>query len=107
MKLLKRLLRALFPPPCPQVCGKKLNRFHLTCLTCWQRHEYFKTKKARNLKRYKKVAVILESPSGKGVLLPKSYAAYMLIIDRNSHFYWFKRYFLKVWLTIAERIAEW
>ncbi len=92
----------MFGAPCPHICKKPLRRFHLTCLTCPRRRDAEGTGK---WVRYKAAHLVLYSPSGRGVLLPRNYKSYILTYtDNMSHL---RRMIIKTLLTITERIAEW
>ena len=99
-----------FPPtPCHGYCYRKnLKRFHLTCLTCPDRRFRNRTWRSRNLKEYKQIIMILESPLGKKFVLPESYMTYGMVIPTNSRglVHPLKSICIKVLMTLAERIAE-
>lgn len=108
--ILVKALGKVFRPPCPHLCNKlivktPLQRFHFTCLTCPIRREAYG--KTTHYKRYPRVIIVLESASGKGILVPEHYRSYGLMIDLDSHFIQLKSHVLKLLMTLAERIAEW
>lgn len=60
---------------------------------------------AKNWQRYKRAHIVLESPSGRGILLPKDYHAYILTYPKKIGV--LRAMTIKTLLTITERIAEW
>jgi len=75
-----------FPhPPCASICSKNLTRFHLTCLTCWERVEYYKKRGYKNLSRYTVGAYVIEPPNGKGFRITQRHFNYALFVPLNRH----------------------
>ncbi len=100
-----------FPPaPCSWLCKRKgtIRRFHFTCFTCYMRRYFYRTRRSENLREYKTLVMILESPSGTSYILPDTYMTYGLVIPTSPQGLVnpVKAGTLKVLLTIAERIAE-
>ena len=95
--------------PCQWLCQRDgLRRFHLTCLTCWLRRFTFQTQRSENLRKYKQIIMIMQSPDGKDYALPDSYTTYGIILPVNERglVHPLKAGIVKVLMTIAERIAE-
>ena len=86
----------------------KIRRFHFTCLTCSDRRHYFKTWRSKHLKEYKKIIMVMEPAAGRRFFLPERYMSYGIIIPVNERGLVnpLKAGFVKVLMTIAERIAE-
>ena len=99
-----------FPPaPCQWLCRRpKIRRFHFTCLTCSDRRHYFNTWRSKHLKEYKKIIMVMEPAAGRRFFLPERYMSYGIIIPVNERGLVnpLKAGFVKVLMTIAERIAE-
>lgn len=99
-----------FPPaPCRGQCyHKNLKRFHLTCLTCYDRRFRNKSWRSGNLRLYKQIVMMMDSASGRMFALPDNYMTYGIIIPTNKQGLVnpLKCGIIKVLMTIAERIAE-
>lgn len=95
--------------PCKEQCyHRNLKRFHLTCLTCYDRRFRNRTWRSKNLREYKQIVMIMDSASGRRFALPENYITYGIILPTNKRGLVnpLKCGFIKVLMTIAERIAE-
>lgn len=104
----RRLLGFLKAPCKPEDCVKHLKYRHFTCLTCPPRR-YREQGVDSGYRKVKRMVVVLESASGRGIVVPKHYRSYGLIIktrDDGSVPAW-KKIPIKILCTVAERIAEW
>jgi hypothetical protein len=104
----KDRFRSLLPihAPCPQLCSEIVaaKGFHFTCLTCQKRKFEFKKRGFEKLSKRQTLVLVMQSASGKGFILPKSFDSYGLIIPRGINR--FRRQAIKMLMTLAERIAE-
>ena len=99
--------------PCPQFCwqirkGGPFKRFHISCLTCPSRRLHFKKHGYETLEvHYKHIILNAEVVNPNGVVLPKNYRAYALVFNTARDLPVIRAFFVKCFLTLAERIAEW
>ena len=90
-------------PPCTILCGKRLTRWHATCLTCPQRRIYYG--KTAAWQRWKKLTITMEAGTDKGFVMPAHARTYCVTFPKGIGKV--RKKLLKVMLTITERIAEW
>lgn len=86
---------------------------HLSCLTCFDRILHYKKRGWKQLVRKKKLVVIADSVNPHGVVMPKNYRAYFLLIKwtatKNGKPIWVdkvKNRILKPIFSICEFIAQ-
>ena len=105
---IRKLLGFLKAPCKPEDCPHHLLYRHFTCLTCPIRR-YRTQGRDSGYRHVKRLMVILESATGRTLVVPKHYRSYGLIIKTRADGSvpaW-KRIPLKLLCTLAERIAEW